>query len=111
MKSIIYKIALLLAITSQFVGYILHALSVEGAWYVFNACTHFILWFTLIISIRKPNLYRNDKWSNDITLYGLLLAGNQFIDEFFLSPNKFQWNECLVLGIIFIHIILYRKKT
>ena len=111
MSAILYNILLLCAIASQFAAYGLCALGATEWWYKFNAATHFILWGTLLINAQRPNyaIWENS-WSNPLTLYGLLLAGNQLVDEFFLNPDQFLWNECLVLLAILIHLSLIRKR-
>lgn len=113
MKAIHYKILLLSVIASQQLAYILCHFGHKGFWYQFNATSHILLWATLFIGIHRQNSdVRRDKWAERITWYGAMLAFNQFIDEFFLNPEKLQWNEVMFASLIVIHLLstIYARK-
>jgi len=104
----IYKALMILALISQqlayFFAYLKQQQGIEvlsGGFYYLNAFTHSILWFGYIYSNKG-----RDRWSARIMFYGIVLSGNQLVDEISKKAMETQLNE-IILGILIILHVAY----
>ena len=103
----IYKALMVLALISQQLAYFFAYLKqqqgleiLSGSFYYFNAFTHFLLWFGYIYSSER------DRWAKRIMFYGIVLSGNQLVDEISRKAMETQLNE-IILGILIILHVAY----
>lgn len=63
----------------------------------------FVLFFWLF--------YKNIRIAKRDSLFALLLASGNLIDEFFFDPTVLSWNECVLAGFLLVLIIINYKKN
>lgn len=102
MKPRVYNSIILAALLCQQVGYFIGG----EAWGDFNGATHFILWTIPFLNLQKSNAdLRKNYWSKTLTMYGLVAASNQMIDEWFIDPYTAGLNEYIILGGLCLHAL------
>lgn len=101
-----FRALMILALLSQQTAYVVTFLSqkqgievLSGYFYLFNAFTHCLLWFGFVFANKK------DSWSRRLMFYGIVLSGNQLVDEISRKAQETQANEILLGLLILLHVL------